>query len=134
MSERSELETKASTSSRHSPSPLTPIQLIRHLSMKLYISILSHPVRLSYSLSLPLHCEPKYSPPSHYDNDSIKGFFTSLETMTTPCVNKLANDQLDLGLRSVGGTALPCSSLLPPPRTLVPRPITPNHDEQYSEG
>lgn len=78
-----------------------------------------------------LHCKHKHSPPSHDENGSIK----DLETMATPCMHKLANNQLDLGF---GGwdhvllalTSLPqgdCGGLAP--RTLLPRPIIPNHCE-----
>lgn len=76
-------------------------------------------------------CKHKRLPPSHDDNGSIK----DLETMVTPCLHKLANDQLDLGFSGwknvlLALTSLPqsdCEGLAP--QTLVPRPIVPNHCE-----
>lgn len=62
--------------------------------------------------------------------------------MAPPCVDKLDKDQLELGL-SVGGTTASWPALLyrrviweasHPPKTLLPRPITPNHYECLSEG
>lgn len=115
--------------------------LLSEPSVKWYIFysepqwIPSLPRALSFSFLLPpsLHCEPKNSPPSHDDNGSIKGFFT--ETMATPCVDTLADDQLDLGFGGWDHVILALTTLPQhhlgglAPRIPLPRPITPNHCE-----
>lgn len=77
------------------------------------------------------HCKHKHLLPCHDDNGSIK----DLETMVTPCLHKLANDQLDLGSSGWKNVLLALASLPQSdceglaPQTFEPRPIIPNHCE-----
>ncbi|KAK1888378.1 WD repeat-containing protein 76 [Dissostichus eleginoides] len=87
----------------------------------------------SRALSLSLQFEPKHSPPSQDDIGSIKDYFTALKPWQRPSWTNTNWIGASVGGSTdyLGPRCFTTGSFRRPrtPKTLLPRPITPNHHE-----